>query len=395
MSSWTPSSECQQHVSVSSTDDSVDVAVPATPSEQSMAIQALGVSFPLCGRCVIARWERRSVMAGSSRVPREPMLLLGRATRPERRWPLVHVCLRYHLCIAKDIMSLPAGSLSLSRAAVRRLAHDAEQRFTKLSHEGALAEFQSFLERILSVCFQVARYTRRKAITTEHVYFAASALRVQLPPDLVAVQAEHLTKLQRSNIRAPAKQRKKNALHAELSEASFARAVKKIAIDGPRPLRLAASARRLLQLIAEQRLMAYFVDSHAEAQAIPPSCDLSTAALVGRSLRCTPEVGAEVAARLQAVLNQAPALLDLSNCNTVDERLIRAATQSAGMTTPDTSSLEMCKAEPQFLRVCDRILRGRLADKRVTSNAARALAQLLTFFAHQAGASSCTVPATA
>jgi len=267
---------------------------------------------------------------------------------------------------------------SISRASIRRLAHDVQQRLTKQSFDGAMEELDRFLQAMLTVSMRAASFARRKAISREHVAYAAEALRVPLPAELRAATAEDLNKLQRCNIRAPAQHRKRNAMHAEVSEASFTRVLKKAANSNkPRP-RLSGQARRLLHLIAEQRLLAYFSPASAAGPDDPwPGQDLSTADTLCRVMSCPPAEGAALAAFLLQVMNQVPALLQISQTRTVDARLVRAA---AGSVLPPSSDFVVSCVDESLVRICDRILRGRAADKRITAAAARELAGILLYF---------------
>ena len=57
----------------------------------------------------------------------------------------------------------------ISRAAVRRLAHDAQQKFSRDSYEGALDELERFLSNVMRVSQRAAVFSRRKAVAREHV----------------------------------------------------------------------------------------------------------------------------------------------------------------------------------------------------------------------------------
>ena len=262
---------------------------------------------------------------------------------------------------------------SLSRASVRRLAHDVQQRLTKHSHEGALEELKRFLRKMLTISLRVATFSRRKAIAREHVLFAAEALMPNLPAELLGATSDDLSKIQRCNIRAPAAQRKRNAFHAEVSEAAFARVVKKEALGCREGLRLSAQARRLLHLIAEQHLMAFFSSNIVGTETCEqkPLLDLSTSDTLQRCLGCSDTEVKSLCYYLTSVTNQIPPLLRSSCTRTVDGCLMRAAAciSPRGESSP--------RADSKLVKICDRVLRGRAADRRVTNSAAQELARAL------------------
>jgi histone H3/H4 len=269
---------------------------------------------------------------------------------------------------------------SISRASIRRLAHDAQQRLTKQSYEAVLLDLEEFLHNVINISLKAALFSRRKAISHEHVVYATHALQMTLPPELVNMSAEDLTKITRCNIRAPPVQRKRNPLHAEVSEASFARVVKRVAGKCRQRLRLSAQARRFLHLVAEQRMLDFFA-SHKSATVASGLSDRSTADTLQRVMStqtgpCSEEDAQALVDFLMHLTNQVPALLKISQTRTVDARLVRAAAGSVVPVFSVTCATEAC-ADPQLVRVAERILRGRAADKRVTIAAARELACLL------------------
>lgn len=285
---------------------------------------------------------------------------------------------------------------SISRASIRRLAHDAQQRLTKQTYEAALTELDNFLHYIISISLRAALFSRKKAISHEHVAYAARAMQLPLPQELLHISPGDLTKITRCNIRAPPLQRKRNPLHAEVSEASFARVVKRVASKCRKRLRLSAQARRYLHLIAEQRILDFFASQNKPAAAVALS-DLSTVDTLRRIMNangeaCTDADAQALAEFLTSVTNQVPALLQISQTRTVDARLVRAA---AGSVMPLPMEMSCKCTDPQLARVTERILRGRAADKRVTIAAARELAGLLQLHLESRAAAQACEPALA
>lgn len=250
----------------------------------------------------------------------------------------------------------------LSRACVRRLSHDAGQRLAKGAYNDALIELSRFVEAMAQAAARAAVFTRHRAIKCSHVRYAARTLMVLLPEELSHGEPH---RLQRANIRAPASQRKKNPLHAEVAEAAFIRVLKQTL--QPRP-RMSASARRLLQLICEQHLLQFFAPSQATSPAVQ---DESTVSVLQRSLAVDAQLAERLAHFLTVTINHVPALLSISKTQTVDARVIDAAV-STQLLCPATQV--PCK---NLLRICERILRGRCADNRVSAAAVERLASAL------------------
>jgi histone H3/H4 len=255
--------------------------------------------------------------------------------------------------------------MAISRAALRRLAHDAQQRLTQQSYDLALRQLDVFLADVLAVSLRAARFARRRAISKEHVAYAASALQLPLPRELRDASPHDLRQLQRCNIRAPAAQRKRNALHAEISEAAFGRVIRKAAASCQQRLRISATARRFLQLIAEQHIMAVLAPAKPAERALE---DMATAhSLAAATLRPLAEARG-LAACLTDITNQIEPLLRLSGRRTVDARLMRAA---CGAHAADGD------CSPQLRLLCTRILRGRVFNMRVNADAGAELGRAL------------------
>lgn len=264
----------------------------------------------------------------------------------------------------------------ISRAAMRRLAHDAEQKFSKESYEGALDELDRFMEAVLNVCRRAAVLTKRTAITRAHVLYAVDSLRLHVPPEIRTLDAKELRKLQRCNPKAPAQQRKRSSLHVEVSETAFRRvtmrSAKAASIDG----RVSAHARRTLHLVAEQHLMAFFAEKVNCPERGRPFIDVLAANAFQAVCVCTPQVAEDLGAYVAEVLDRVPALLAISGTRTIDSKLLRTACESV---CPELQSVggDLPAPKSELVRVCDRILRGRAADKRIAASAGLSLAEVL------------------
>ena len=276
------------------------------------------------------------------------------------------------LATGEDAGRAPSGS-HLSRAAVRRLAHDAQKRLTKQSYDDVLEEVDHFLQSILQTAFRACAYSRKRSIAREHILYAASAMGIEVPTELREAKKDDLVKIRKCNLHAPAQQRKNSALHAEISEASFSRVSKRAASHCKKNLRLSAQARHLLHLLMEHHIMNYL--SKRAPVASDMSEDRPTAEALAGALGCSDEHAACLSHFVTRLVNQVPSLLGISQTRTVDGRLVLAAAASL---LPELGQVELRKPEGKgLLRVCERILRGRAADKRITSNAAQALASIL------------------
>lgn len=286
-----------------------------------------------------------------------------------------------------------AQDFRISRAAIRRLAHDAQQRFSRDSYEGALDELHHFLSSVLRISQRATVFSRRKAVAREHVLYALDSLNVPVPDEVRALDAEGLSKLQRCNPKAPAQQRKRSVLHVELSEVAFARLAKRVAKNNELPSRLSSQARRVLQLVAEQHMMSFFAEK-GDICSDALARDGLTAETLQVACECSTEVAAALTVFLNRILDRIPALLAISRTKTIDGRLLHAAFASMSTAfepTPKKHSLDCENEKTQKLaRLCDRILRGRAADKRITTSASVFLAEALLELSENDASRACS-----
>ena len=267
----------------------------------------------------------------------------------------------------------------ISKASIRRLAHDVEQRLAKNSYECVIEYAEEFISKVLALSYSVASFTRKKAISKDHIAYAIRICGIDLPPELQRAELDDLKHIQRCNIRAPAQQRKRNALHAEISDASFFRVVKKMNSSSKTPCRLNVSARHFLHLVTEQHIMSFFRNRGTAKECT--SQDEATAETLAQALGCSWEQGQKLAASISQILNQVPALLKLSKSRTVDGRLLQLAA-TVTMNMLDCSAEEVT---PALVKNSTQILRGRLMNTRVTTGASKILAQIIQSRVAQGG----------
>lgn len=259
----------------------------------------------------------------------------------------------------------------ISKASIRRLAHDAGARLGRDAHLAAVVELEVYVQRLLELAVHAMTYARRKSVGVSHVLFAAEA-HGGVPAELRRASEQDLKRLQRCNPLAPVGLRKETLCHTEISEASFAKVTKGVARRCKEKLRITGAARHLLQLLTEHHLMQRF------AQRAGPLADgrhSSTERLFAEVLGCA-DAQALVRA-FDGLCERLPALMDMADTKTVDERLVRAAMQPdhAWAATLDAGAAP--PAAPDVVKIMTRLLRGRAADKRVTTGAGAFLASAL------------------
>ena len=274
---------------------------------------------------------------------------------------------------AADAVEAAVGARSIqqivSKAAIRRLAHDVGARLGKDAHATALQGLEAYVARVLQLAASAMAFSRRRSISLHHVLFAAGVCG-GVPAGLRAMTPEDLKRLNKCNPQAPPGLRKDVLSRAEISEASFAKVTKSIAKQSDVNLRITGQARRMLQLLAEYQVMRGFdrrgtlAKPEEETPMVQDMCNL---------FECDAAAATLVTALVLDVCTRVPQLLALGATKTVDDRLIRTALASAQtwastwMPPPDFVSAKAVK-------VVERILRGRAADKRVTSGASLFLA---------------------
>ena len=281
---------------------------------------------------------------------------------------------------APDKVSRPL----ISKASIRRLAHDVGARVGKEALDGAMTGLTKFMEEMLGHASSAMLFSRKKSISLKHMHFAAN-VNGGSPASLLGLSSEHLQRLSKSNPQAPSALRKDVLWRAEISEASFRKVMKGIlkakAETNGTPLRVTCQARRLLQLLSEYHVMKTFDRKGTllgKEQEDPPalrsfmrifSCDQASAELLLETTK-------DLERRMQALLAIGP-------MKTVDERLLRTALGSAhawALTWVPPESFVSVGAR----RAMDRILRSSVLDKRVTARASEIFAACLQRIALEA-----------
>ena len=272
----------------------------------------------------------------------------------------------------------------ISKASIRRLAHDVGARVGKEAVDGAMTGLTKFIEEMIGHASSAMLFSRKKSISLKHMHFAAN-VNGGSPASLLGLSSEHLQRLAKSNPQAPSALRKDVLWRAEISEASFRKVMKgilkaKTETHGT-PLRVTCQARRLLQLLTEYHVMKAFDRKGAllgKEQEDPPalksfmrifSCDQASAELLLETTK-------DLERRMQALLAIGP-------MKTVDERLLRTALGSAhawALTWVPPEDFVPVSAR----RAMDRILRSSVLDKRVTARAAEVFAACLQRLALEA-----------
>jgi histone H3/H4 len=268
---------------------------------------------------------------------------------------------------------LGAGSKQIvSKAAIRRLAHDVGARLGKDAHAAALQELQGYVAKVLRLAANAMAFSRHRSIALNHVLFAAGVCG-GVPASLRQLPPEELRRLNKSNPQAPPALRKDVLWRAEISEASFAKVTKSIAKQCEVSLRITSQARRMLQLLAEYQLMRSFDRRGTLAK---PEEEVPMVQDMANVFECDQATAQQIVALSQEVCGRTPELLALGAVKTIDERLIRAALLPSRGWALDWRPPEAF-VSAKIAKVVERILRGRAADKRVTISASGFLAAAL------------------
>jgi hypothetical protein len=266
----------------------------------------------------------------------------------------------------------------ISKAAIRRLAHDAGGRLHKDAYGEALERLRAYVGRLVELAVSAMDFSKRKSLALQHVFYAAEA-HGGVPTELRSLVAEDLKRLQKCSPKCEAAMRKKDLRHAEISEASFSKEAKDAARACRPGLRVTTAARRTLQLLAEYHVMRSF-DRHGQVDA-PPAILNATERTLRDIYACSQAEAKDLAGVMDDVCERVPELLLMSSAKTVDDRLLRAALAPRAAWA---ASWEPPKdyVEPRVVKLTDRMLRGRVADKRVTNGGSLFMACALQRTAH-------------
>lgn len=285
---------------------------------------------------------------------------------------------------------------TVSKAALRRLAHDAGTRMLKSHYETGMTALIQFLQDVMKHAYNALTYSKRKSINTDHVYYALKVAQVPLPSELSNLPNDELKTLKKCNVHADWLHRKNTVLAAEISEASFKRLLKQIGKQLDLQVHFTIQARHLLQLIAEVYVVRTFAklgnDGTANSKPQNSSCNSLTSVTTTHHANSAPLVhacqamldyDAAISNNASAILSKQqidkatevfntiitniPALLQLSASRTVDKRLMQTAVHSLNIDLSNVTEIHDARS-PTVKIVC-KILRGQLVDKRITANA--------------------------
>jgi histone H3/H4 len=265
--------------------------------------------------------------------------------------------------------SAPPSKQIISKAAIRRLAHDVGARLAKDAHQTALEDLEKYVMKVMQHASGAMSFSRRKSVSLSHVLFAAGVCG-GVPASLRAMQAEDLKRLSKCNPQAPPALRKDVLWRAEISEASFSKVAKNAAKQCHASLRITSQARRMLQLLAEYHIMKTFDKRGALGK---PEEENPMSQNMMNVFECSQETAAVLVDVIEEVCNRTPELLAMSSVKTIDERLIRTALAPTRPWAQEWTPPEGF-VEGKTVKVVERILRGRAADKRVTISASTFLA---------------------
>ena len=252
---------------------------------------------------------------------------------------------------------------TFSKAALRRLAHDAGCRLTKPRYDEVAAALDGFLRDLVDGSVEAMRFAKKRSVSVAHVVHAARGLRVAVPAEALEAAAQKGgIKLLRCNVRAPPAARKASVMNTEISSASFARVAKGLVLKREAPPRLSAQARRLMHVFAEMKVVEAFGKGHEGA--VVERADLTRHA-VALAFACDDALAADIKAEVEAVCARIPDLLEIASTKTIDLRLLEAA---AAPLKPPLGPLP--DSRDPAVKIVERMLRGSAVDRRLVSSGA-------------------------
>lgn len=257
----------------------------------------------------------------------------------------------------------------ISKAAIRRLAHDVGARLAKDAHQTALEDLEKYVMNVMQHAAGAMSFSRRKSVSLNHILFAAGVCG-GVPASLRSMQVDDLKRLSKCNPQAPPTLRKDVLWRAEISEASFSKVAKSAAKQCHANLRITSQARRMLQLLAEYHVMKSFDKRGTLGK--PEEANPMVQNMMN-VFECNQETGGLLVNVVQEVCSRIPELLAMGSVKTIDDRLIRTSLAPTRPWVHEWNPPENfvdCKT----VKVVERILRGRAADKRVTVSACTFLA---------------------
>jgi histone H3/H4 len=286
--------------------------------------------------------------------------------------------------------SLVVQKHALSRAAVRRLAHDAGVRMMKDHYDPIMDALVQFLRQLFGHSQLAMQYSKKKSVGVEHVHYALRVLKFDVPEELLACGPEELRSLRKCNVHASADVRKRSALSAEISEASFSRLSREVAAMCNHKTRITCKARHLIQLVCEIHLVRLFAEKRVGApvpfRSTTAPRTYHPASALGWSLLKGVEGpqqdrDASIILCYDKITSQIPFLLEIGSTKTVDERLIVTAVRVACPELPLESLATEDPPLPETTKTLTKILRGLVVDKRITAGAVLLFAKVLKLVA--------------
>ena len=257
----------------------------------------------------------------------------------------------------------------ISKAAIRRPAHDVGARLAKDAHQTALDDLEKYVATVMQHAAGAMSFSRRKSVSLSHIIFAAGVCG-GVPASLRGMQPEDLKRLSKCNPQAPPALRKDVLWRAEISEASFSKVAKNAAKQCHATLRITSQARRMLQLLAEYHIMKSFDKKGALGK---PEEENPMVHNMMNVFECNEATALVLVNVVEEVCHRAPELLAMGAVKTIDERLIRTGLTPTRPWAQDWTAPEDF-VDGKTVKVVERILRGRAADKRVTISASTFLA---------------------
>ena len=249
----------------------------------------------------------------------------------------------------------------VSKAAVKRLVQDSNKKYNPSLYDDVIQKITSFITEVVPQCVNIAKLSNRKLITTSHVIFAIKSTQIKFPAELYQVKT--IKNTQRCNYSAPAMQRKQSSFYTELPAAQFSRlffsTLKSLNVTN----RFSQSARRLMHLFCEAYIMQSFEPIQYEDCTQINHVDSITNALNG---------DCELAHDLMKMIVKIDNVLRATNKKVLDAQLIYSFANDEAVKTLTPPN--------QLIKVCDRVLRGIILDKRIARNSAAAVAALLQYF---------------
>jgi histone H3/H4 len=264
----------------------------------------------------------------------------------------------------------PKKTAVLPKAALRRLAADVGCKFKAGSYEAVVNDMEHFVHKVVAQACKAGSCARKQGIGRQQVEYGMLASGHILPPELAKLTDADLRRMRRCNTKAPPQTRRPSALSTEISEGTFARVLRRLALEQQgRPVRFSGPARRLLHVACEERATKVLTESVLILQPpLPPG--LRRVLLTSGAT--DPEEAMLAFDRLCLNLD---ALLSFTASTTVTHKLLLTAMHGAGIPEVTSGASEAMKLSVQ------KVLRGQLPDRRLCKNTSEVLAHSISALA--------------